>query len=358
MWYSIEPTTPIITPSLLFYPDRIQDNIKKMIAIAGGADGLRPHVKTYKCREVVQMQIAAGIQKFKCATLAEAQMLAEIGGLDILVAYPLVGAAQKGFLALQAEYTDSRFSVLVDHREQLAHWQSLLDPEDQLAVFIDINVGMDRTGVVPKYTLELYQQFPEQIVLKGLHIYDGHIHQTNLREREESINEALQPLQKVLPLIQEDNDLELIYGGSISFPIHAQHPERTLSPGTTLLWDRGYQQQCPDLNFDIAALLVTRVVSKPKAGFLCLDLGYKAVAAEMKGAPVYLPQLPTAAIVMHSEEHLVVSSVEAGKWAIGDILYVMPWHICPTVALYDKATIVKDQQIVDEWAIPARQRYS
>ncbi|MDH5610252.1 MAG: D-TA family PLP-dependent enzyme, partial [Cyclobacteriaceae bacterium] len=145
-------------------------------------------------------------------------------------------------------------------------------------------------------------------------------------------------------------------GGSISFPIHANHPERTLSPGTTLLWDKGYGTHFPDLGFDIAAVMLTRVISKPGANKLCLDLGYKAIASEMQQPRVVFPQLGEVKIAGQSEEHLVIETPEAEQWNIGDVLYGLPWHICPTVALHERATLIENKNVVGYWEISARKR--
>ena len=78
-WYRIDNTESVISPSLLVYPDRIEENIHRMIDIAGGTEFLRPHIKTYKIAEIIQLQLKHGIQKFKCATITEAELLAESG---------------------------------------------------------------------------------------------------------------------------------------------------------------------------------------------------------------------------------------------------------------------------------------
>src|SRR4051794_8158610 len=89
--YAVRDTSAIYTPALLFYKDLIRQNIDRAIAIAGGAERLRPHVKTHKTREIVQMELAVGITRHKCATIAEAEMLAECGAPDVLLSYNLVG---------------------------------------------------------------------------------------------------------------------------------------------------------------------------------------------------------------------------------------------------------------------------
>ena len=141
--------------------------------------------------------------------------------------------------------------------------------------------------------------------------------------------------------------------------------ERVLAPllsplaegcGTCVFWDAGYGAKMPDMDFLVAAALLTRVVSKPGGNRLCLDLGHKAVASEMPHPRVVFPQLPDAKAVTHSEEHLVVETSRAGEFAVGDCLYGIPWHICPTVALHAAAVVVRGGQAVERWSVAARAR--
>lgn len=353
-WFEIAQTDKLLTPALLFYPERIARNIEEMIRIAGTASRLRPHVKTYKCAEVVSMQMDKGIQKFKCATLAEAEMLAKTGAQDILIAYPLVGPAIYKFLELRKTFVKSEFSVLIDHPDQIQLW---LKSGENISAFIDVDAGMHRTGIPMNDAQNLYEQIiaSAKIAFKGWHIYDGQIHDKAIKDRKISVAKAYSGLEELLTKTNTKG-AEVICGGSITFPIHANFPERTLSPGTTLLWDQGYAESFPDIPFEIAATVATRVISKPGMHKLCLDLGHKAVASEMKTAPVFFPQLPDASIEVHSEEHLVIKTNQAENWNIGDILYGFPWHICPTVALHNQAGIVTNQMITDFWTIEARNR--
>ncbi|GAB5553046.1 MAG: D-TA family PLP-dependent enzyme [Saprospiraceae bacterium] len=351
--YQIKNLDRVLSPALIFYPERIKRNIQQMIKVAGSPDRLRPHIKTFKCKEVVQMQLTAGIHRFKCASLQEARLLAEIKVKDVLIAYPLSGPAQLDFLKLQKSFPQTQFSVLIDHPDQVQEWKQ--HPGPAIPVFIDLNVGMYRTGISPASAKKLYHTLNEKFDFKGWHAYDGHLHAKNLLARKEEVDAAFREVEKLLNSFK-NHQFEIICGGSISFPIHAQYPERTLSPGTTLLWDQGYTSSFPDLKFDIAATVLCRVISKPQDDLLCLDLGHKAVASEMKEMPVYFQQIPDATVTMLSEEHLVVRTESAAHFKIGDALYGFPWHICPTVALHESALIVEDQIIVGEWQISARKR--
>jgi D-serine deaminase-like pyridoxal phosphate-dependent protein len=123
-----------------------------------------------------------------------------------------------------------------------------------------------------------------------------------------------------------------------------------------VLWDAGYARLLPDMNYEFAALVLTRVVSKPGTRRLCLDLGHKAIASEGPHPRVIFPKLEDAAAVSHSEEHLVLETDRAGEFRVGDCLYGIPWHICPTVALHDEAIVVRDGRATETWKVLARAR--
>src|SRR5260370_17951732 len=113
--YLISDTSTIYTPALIFYKDIIRRNIAQAIAVAGGVDRLRPHVKTHKTREIVRMELDAGIRKHKVATLAEAEMVASCAAPDVLLAYPLVGPNCLRLAKLIQAYPGTRFSVVAHH---------------------------------------------------------------------------------------------------------------------------------------------------------------------------------------------------------------------------------------------------
>jgi D-serine deaminase-like pyridoxal phosphate-dependent protein len=110
------------------------------------------------------------------------------------------------------------------------------------------------------------------------------------------------------------------------------------------------------MEFLIAALVLTRVVSKPGANRLCLDLGHKAIASENPPPRVKFLDLPDTTAISHSEEHLVIETARADGFAIGDCLYGVPRHVCPTVALYSEAMVIRDGRFSERWRITARER--
>src|SRR2546425_12985936 len=116
-WFHVGNAADIPSPALLIYPDRVRENIRRMIAIAGGVERLRPHMKTHKLAEVIRMQMEKGITKFKCATIAEAEMVASCGAADVLLAYQPVGPNVQRVLQLVKSFPGTKFSVIVDDAE-------------------------------------------------------------------------------------------------------------------------------------------------------------------------------------------------------------------------------------------------
>ncbi|MFY0687973.1 MAG: alanine racemase [Cyclobacteriaceae bacterium] len=327
-----------------------------MIRIAGTPERLRPHIKTHKSAELVLLQMERGISKFKCATLTEAKLLASIGAPDVLVAIPLIGPSQVAFLRLQIAFPETKFSVLIDSEASLMAWDETM-MDEHINVFVDIDLGQGRTGAKPLVVPNLIRriQTKEIFSLSGLHCYDGHIHEIKPDKRSEMVSRAFAKIKPIASdLLKEDDSIEIVCGGSITFPIHAEYKERTLSPGTTVLWDAGYSVY-EDLPFQSAAVLLARVISKPDDDQLCIDLGTKAVSSEMPHPRIQLPDIGTFETIMHNEEHMVIKTHLADNYGIGDELYAIPVHICPTVAMYDQV-VVEDDDIIDTWEIGARNR--
>ena len=158
-WFFIRNIAHYDTPTLVLYPDRIRKNIDLAIEMIGDINRLRPHVKTNKIAEVCSLMMEAGITKFKCATIAEAEMLAMINATDVLLAYQPVGPKMQRLMTLIKTYPQTLFSCLLDNKET-AEQLALLNAENntQLSVFIDINVGMNRTGISPENALPLMQK--------------------------------------------------------------------------------------------------------------------------------------------------------------------------------------------------------
>ncbi len=349
------------TPALLVDVDKVAENIQLAITYAGGANRLRPHVKTHKILEVAKMQIAAGIEKFKCATIAEAEMLGLAGAKDVLLAYPVQGPKIKRVLALQAAFPGTEFAVLIDNLATARHINTLAGAAKALVrAFIDLNVGQSRTGILPSVAASLVEHCQEFGHLKviGLHAYDGHLHQSSLPSRTEACRAAFGEVDQLRKQLNQRyaRNFTVVAGGSPTFPIHAKYHNVECSPGTFIFWDQGYQDNYPEQAFKKAAVLVTRVISKIDPFTYCLDLGHKSVASEMPFPRVRLVTDLDLTQTSHSEEHLVVTSPVANVLEPGQLLLAYPYHICPTVALYDQVVVVRKELPMATWDVIARDR--
>lgn len=359
-WYEVNNIEEVISPALLVYPNRIEENIKLMIEISEGTECLRPHIKTHKIAEIINLQLKYGITKFKCATLAEAELLAQCGVQDILIAMQPVGVNIERFFELVIKYPNSSISTIVDDEEIRDKINTIaFKMKLHIPLWLDINNGMNRTGITPNKEAALFYQKIQKstnLVAKGLHVYDGHIHESDFNLRKEICDKDFELVLKL------KNQIELlgikiktiVAGGTPTFPIHVKRNDVEVSPGTSLLWDQGYAYAYKDLKFHTAAVLVGNIVSKPDANLICLNLGHKSVAAEMKFPRLKILNFENYKSISHSEEHLVIECFESEKFAIGKVCYAIPTHICPTVIKYNKVLTVKEGKITGHWEIAAR----
>lgn len=360
-WYSINNIDTLDSPALVVYPDRIKNNIALAIQLAGNASLLRPHVKTNKMAEVCSFMLEAGITKFKCATIAEAEMLGMINATDVLLAHQPVGPKAGRLLQLVQKFPATRFSCIIDNTNTATILSGLFAANRlRLPVYIDLNVGMNRSGIIPEHALALFtacHSLPG-IHITGLHAYDGHIRDTALSERVQRSDEAFAKVESLAAATRDTSGevMEIVVGGSPSFPTHLKRKGVQFSPGTFVFWDWGYKHQVPDEPFDYAALVITRVVSVIDGQTICTDLGHKSVAAENPLPRVHFLNAMDAVPAGQSEEHLVLKVPDASVYSPGDVLYGVPVHICPTVALYESATVIEKNEAIGSWNVIARKR--
>lgn len=360
-WYTIHNIEKVDSPSLVVYPQRAKENITRLINMAGNAALLRPHVKTNKMAEVCQLMLDAGINKFKCATIAEAEMLGMIKAPDVLIAHQPTGPKLERLLKLVTTFPSTHFTCIIDNFSTAKSLSELFTANgERLQVFIDLNIGMNRSGIIPEKALELFKECQSlpSIRIIGLHAYDGHIRDTDLTERSRRSDEAFAKVEWLLKEISilVTTNFQVVVGGSPSFPTHTKRKNVQYSPGTFVFWDWGYKHLVPDEPFEYAALVITRIISIIDEQTICVDLGHKSVAAENPLPRVHFLNAPDAVPIGQSEEHLVMNLPSTSQWKVGDVLYGVPVHICPTVALYDNAVIVEDNEVIDNWKVIARTR--
>lgn len=362
-WYVINDIDKLDTPALVVYPERVKQNIAVAVSMVDNVTRLRPHAKTHKSIEVTRLMLEAGISKFKCATIAEAEMLCICNAPDVLLAYQPIGPKLDRFIKLILTYPNTRLSCLVDNLTAATEISvAAAQHQIKIPVFIDLNVGQNRTGIKPDDgALQLYLDCAKLtgIEVVGLHAYDGHIHAADYDKRIEECNKSFDLVMKLEKEIVANGYPRpvIVAGGSPTFPIHSQRAAIECSPGTFVYWDKGYESSFKEQAFLPAVLVVTRVVSLPDDNKLCLDLGHKSIAAERElKTRVHLVNAPKLEVVGQSEEHLVVEAGSGHGYKTGDVIYGMPYHVCPTVALYERAITIENGKVSGEWKNIARDR--
>lgn len=362
-WYEVENLDEIDSPALIVFPERVKANIRTAINMVGEVARLRPHVKTNKSADATQLMLSAGITKFKCATIAEAEMLGGIGAADVLLAYQPLGPKLVRFIELIKKFSRTRWACLTDDIPA-AKEQALAFAANgmEVDVYVDLNIGMNRTGIIPlEEAIELCKKCASTKGIKfaGLHAYDGHLRNPDINGRTKECDKAFSAVEDLKDKLCTAgvSVTNIVAGGSPTFPIHAKRKNVECSPGTFIYWDKGYSDQCPEQGFLPAAALITRIISLPSATRICTDLGHKSVAAENEiSRRIYFLNRAGLTPVSQSEEHLVCEVKAGHEYKTGDVLYGIPYHICPTVALYERAIAIESGKAVDEWRTIARDR--
>lgn len=366
--YRIDDLDTVMTPALVIYPEIVGANINAMLRLLGGNPARwRPHVKTSKLGFVMRLLAERGVTNVKCATTLELITAAEAGATDLLVAYPMMGANARRVRELAASMPGKRIAALVENVDQITAWTG-----SNVGLFIDLNGGMNRTGLEGERTeqaIALAQAINAAgLALRGLHYYDGHMSKyADLAEREHAAHLGYDSLLALIAALQQSGIAveEVITSGTPAFPAslsyasfnNASFVHRT-SPGTIVYGDVTSLSQLPaEYGFQPATLVVTTVVSAPTTGRITCDAGHKAVSADAG--------VPTCAVLGHarlqpqhpSEEHLPIDvPADAQAPRIGEHLYLLPRHVCPTVNNFDHALLVVDGKVAGVERVTARGR--
>jgi D-serine deaminase-like pyridoxal phosphate-dependent protein len=363
--YRVPDLDQVLTPALVVYPEMIASNIERTLALlSGDANRWRVHIKTAKLGYTVHMLIEHGIRNFKCATTLELGTACEAGAADVLVAYPVMGANARRVHEIADQFPRTKVSVLAENDEQVAQWG-----DGRVGIFLDINPGMNRTGIevsqrdrVSKLVREIQNAGLE---FRGLHYYDGQYGGLDEPQRSVAAHAGYDQLCELVSTIERRGATipELITAGTPTFSAslsYAGFKDRfvhRVSPGTIVYGDATSLAQLPaSYGYAPAALVLARVVSRPHEGILTCDAGHKAVSADAG--------VPTCVVVGHSgmtplspsEEHLPIQVADGPRVAVGESLYLLPRHICPTVNNFDSALVVRDGRMISVEKTSARGR--
>ncbi len=360
--YEIQDSQALSTPSLLIYTEMIEANISAALQMMkGDTNRWRPHLKTAKLGYTIGRLVARGITTAKCATSLELIVAIESGMEDVLVAFPLMGPNAARVREIAAAHPERRISTLVESVDQLDEWRA-----SAVGVFVDLNPGMDRTGAAED-NFEGVREFIDQIQKAGLrfcglHHYDGHIKNADPSAAAMACEGYSRLVELIAYLKRWGIEVpEVITSGTPAMPhalnfapFSAGEFVHRVSPGTIVYNDRNSLKELPDYGFQPAALVLSTVVSRPRENRVTCDAGHKAVSADAGVPTCDVMGRPGLVGLKPSEEHLPIEVRSGETPARGELLYLLPAHVCPTVNNFDKAVLVRGGKV--ECVVPVSAR--
>lgn len=351
------PIHDLDTPVLLVNGPMLQRNLQRMADFFRDRPArLRPHFKNHKCTTLARQQLAAGAAVgITCAKLAEAEILADAGVTNILIANQVVGASKIKRLIDLVPKTET-LRVAVDHIKPVrALSEAAKRAGVTVGVLVEVDIGMGRCGVAPgRPALELARQVIELPGLRfdGLQAYEGHLVDVpdvdeRKRKTEACMNLALTTKQQ---LQEAGVAVGVISGGSTSTYAITGRIEGIdeIQAGTYPTMDVKYRRLTPE--FELALAVLARVISRPQPGVAVLDVGFKGLGHEF-GPPVPRELLDTDVACSLAEEHCIVRG--RLDWDIGDAVELIPSHACTTCNLHRQLIVHEDERVTDVWPIEA-----
>ncbi len=344
------------TPCLLVDADVLDLNLSEMARF--GADrelALRPHAKTHKSPDLARLQVSAGAIGLTVATVAEAEIFANVGFDDVFVAYPLWVDAAKG-RRLRHLLESTRLSVGVDSVEGAKALAAQLGADAQrVAVLLEVDSGHHRSGVAPGVVGELGEVVAHTgLDLAGVFTFPGHSYApqvaSGVAEQESAaLGEAAARL--------DDRGLEvrIVSGGSTPTATRTGEVVTELRPGVYVFGD-AQQWELGTVTPERIALTCLATVVSHAGGRVVLDAGSKALGADRLPWATGFGRLldhPDARIVLLGEHHAVVEW-DGPPPPLGSRTRVVPNHVCNAVNLHDELVVVRGGTVVDRWPVTAR----
>jgi D-serine deaminase-like pyridoxal phosphate-dependent protein len=350
------------TPALLVDVARVRSNVARMIGMLGGrVERWRPHVKTTKIPEVLDLLLGAGVRRFKCATTREAEVLLGRARepIDLLVAMAHRGSNLHRVTRLAAAHREHSVSLLTEDPD---HAREVVEAAPGLVgLYVDLNPGYDRTGI-PHRDRERIRAVTAAAAgaLRGLHDYEGHVRSPDSASRAADCRRIYDELQQIADDLRARGAgfRELITSGTPTFTHALGHRsfsgwDHQVSPGTVVYWDLNSE----DFNlegFAAAATVLARVISWPERNRVTCDAGSKAIDAAGGDPCCAAEGWPGLRAGVPSEEHLPLEVVEGDTPGPGTLLRLVPAHICPTVNLADEAALIEKDEVVAVVPVAAR----
>ncbi|HEV2330678.1 MAG TPA: DSD1 family PLP-dependent enzyme [Verrucomicrobiae bacterium] len=349
------PLATVDTPALLLDLDALRDNINKMASFfANRRCRLRPHFKSHKCTHIARMQMDAGAVGMTCAKLGEADVLAEAGIRDILIANEIVGSLKIGRLVALCARADPM--VAVDSAENIRMLSAHAAAAGvTLRVLVEVDIGMGRCGVAPGQPAAdlaaLVVSLPG-LKFEGLQGYEGHC--VDLRDAGERVRQAraaIELLVNTRRLIERAGmKVHIVSGGGTgTYDLNGDTEGiDEVQAGSYAAMDWWYTDIRPE--FRQAMSILTTVTSRAKPRIAIIDVGRKGVGAEW--GPPRLKNPDDGRVLSYtSEEHMTIELSGKREFNVGDRMEIIPSHGCTTSNLYREFVVHQNGGVVATWPI-------
>lgn len=360
--------TELSTPSLLVDVARCEANIRRVAdTFSGKGVGLRPHIKTSKCLEVVGRQRDAGTAGFTCSTPAEVEALGVAGFTGLLWAHQPVGTAKVAF----AVDATTRWDVTL-----IADSLAVAGPLSAEAVrrgvevrlLLDVDTGQHRTGVSADLAVDVGRTIDALPGLRvvGVLTHEGHLggygpDRAGLEAAGSGVGSTLAGV--ATGLREAGVACDIVSVGSTPGMTTAPYARGVTEgrPGTYVYFDAN-QVRLGSATVDQCALTVlARVISRQRDGHAIIDAGLKAMSSDSLSTEVGAglvchldaTPLPNVTFPTANEEHGFLAGPGVDRLAVGDLVRVIPNHACGTTNMWSRLHALS-ADTVDVWPIVAR----
>ncbi len=353
------------TPALMIDLAILERNLDRMADYCRAHGlGLRPHIKTHKTPEVAKMQVDRGARGLTVAKVGEAEVMATTGLDDLLVAFPVQG--REALRRLTQLARERRLLVALDD-ETTAQEISRAAAEQgaTVGILVEFDAGFHRCGLEPgPACVELARKIERLagVCFRGLMTYFGNVWGSE-EERRKEMPVVAERVERALRAFRENGmPVEIVSGGSTPSAAYSHEvPGLTeIRPGTYVYNDLNTLHQGACRLEDCAARVVTRVVSTAVKGRAIVDAGSKTLSSDpLRAGPQagfgHVTEAPDAKLFKLNEEHGHVDvTASTHPFRVGEVLTLIPNHVCTCVNMHDEVFLVRNEEVVGCWRVAAR----
>jgi D-serine deaminase-like pyridoxal phosphate-dependent protein len=344
----------IATPATVVLADRLERNLAGMAAFAAGLGvALRPHAKTHKCRPIARRQMSLGARGLTVATVGEAEALAGSAVTDIFVAYPLWPAPD---LLTRLRDLAARVQVTVGTDSATAA-ERLAPLAGRLQVMVEVDCGLRRSGVPPAEAAGVARAARRAgLEVSGVFTFPGHSYQPGAAAQAAADEAGALAAAAAVLAAAGFGEVERSGGSTPSARLARPGALTELRPGVYALNDAQQVELGSAAMDEVALMVAATVVSRPAPGRVVLDAGAKVLGPDR---PAWasghgrLADWPAARITGLWEHHAVVA-LDGDSPRLGEVVAVVPNHVCTAVNLVPELLVAGQGQVVDRWPVDAR----